>query len=216
MTTAVESMATRMAAPRRRKLRLLGARKCVLRARVVAVPPQKWRKSRVACLKRKVEKFIADGWRTTAGVDKGAHWAPQEVGTAMKELLAKEVPAQKFTEPEQWNFDSPTNKMIRRETAESFCKDVSTSEAVRKSHGDRAGFDAALWQRICTELCFQAITIPEQHGGMGLGYVEPRGGTGTNGRVLLCSPFFHRLSRRERIVDRRNRSAANQTSAANC
>ena len=37
---------------------------------------------------------IADGWRTTAGVDKGAHWAPKEVGTAMKELLAKEVPAQ--------------------------------------------------------------------------------------------------------------------------
>lgn len=38
---------------------------------------------------------IADGWRTTQGVDKGARWAPAEVGEAVKQLLAKEVPAQK-------------------------------------------------------------------------------------------------------------------------
>lgn len=38
---------------------------------------------------------IADGWRSTAGVDKGDRWQPAEVGAAVKELLAKEVPAQK-------------------------------------------------------------------------------------------------------------------------
>ena len=38
---------------------------------------------------------IADGWRSTEGVDKGAHWAPAEVADAVKELLEKEVPAQK-------------------------------------------------------------------------------------------------------------------------
>jgi len=38
---------------------------------------------------------IADGWRSTEGVDKGARWEPAEVGAAMAELLAKEVPAQK-------------------------------------------------------------------------------------------------------------------------
>lgn len=38
---------------------------------------------------------IADGWRTTKGVDKGAKWKPAEISDAMKELLAKEVPAQK-------------------------------------------------------------------------------------------------------------------------
>jgi NAD(P)-dependent dehydrogenase (short-subunit alcohol dehydrogenase family) len=38
---------------------------------------------------------IADGWRSTEGVDKGAHWQPSEVGDAMAELLANEVPAQK-------------------------------------------------------------------------------------------------------------------------
>ncbi|CAH0991261.1 Putative short-chain type dehydrogenase/reductase [Sinobacterium norvegicum] len=38
---------------------------------------------------------IADGWRSTAGIDKGAHWAPAEVGEAMATLLEQEVPAQK-------------------------------------------------------------------------------------------------------------------------
>mgnify|MGYP001813581071 FL=1 len=38
---------------------------------------------------------ICDGWRTTEGVDRGAAWAPAEVGEAMKQLLASEVPAQK-------------------------------------------------------------------------------------------------------------------------
>lgn len=38
---------------------------------------------------------IADGWKTTEGVDKGARWAPSEIAGAMDELLSKEVPAQK-------------------------------------------------------------------------------------------------------------------------
>lgn len=38
---------------------------------------------------------ICDGWRTTLGVDQDAHWQPADVGRAMKQLLAKEIPAQK-------------------------------------------------------------------------------------------------------------------------
>jgi NAD(P)-dependent dehydrogenase (short-subunit alcohol dehydrogenase family) len=38
---------------------------------------------------------IADGWRTTEGVDKGARWEPAEVKDAVAQLLATEVPAQK-------------------------------------------------------------------------------------------------------------------------
>ncbi|MBT6125111.1 MAG: SDR family NAD(P)-dependent oxidoreductase [Halieaceae bacterium] len=38
---------------------------------------------------------LCDGWRTTEGVDRGAQWAPAEIGTAMRELLEQEVPAQK-------------------------------------------------------------------------------------------------------------------------
>lgn len=39
---------------------------------------------------------IADGWRTTQGVDKGSRWAPAEVGDAIEQLLNTEVPAQKI------------------------------------------------------------------------------------------------------------------------
>ena len=38
---------------------------------------------------------IADGWRSTKGIDKGAQWQPAEIGEAMDKLLAEEVPAQK-------------------------------------------------------------------------------------------------------------------------
>lgn len=38
---------------------------------------------------------IADGWRSTAGVDKGTRWEAAEISTAMDELLTKEIPAQK-------------------------------------------------------------------------------------------------------------------------
>mgnify|MGYP000874306361 FL=1 len=94
MTTAVESMATRMAAPTDGSFDywapenvssvlawLASAEAAQVTGRVFEAEGGKI--------------SIADGWRTTAGVDKGAHWAPQEVGAAMKELLAKEVPAQK-------------------------------------------------------------------------------------------------------------------------
>jgi hypothetical protein len=37
---------------------------------------------------------IASGWCSTAGVDKGARWEPAEVGAAVDQLLAREVPAQ--------------------------------------------------------------------------------------------------------------------------
>jgi len=38
---------------------------------------------------------IADGWRSTAGVDKGARWNPAEVGEGVAQVLADEVPQQK-------------------------------------------------------------------------------------------------------------------------
>ena len=37
---------------------------------------------------------IADGWRSTEGVDKGSQWAPADVGTALEAAMASAVPAQ--------------------------------------------------------------------------------------------------------------------------
>ena len=38
---------------------------------------------------------IADGWREGPKVDKGARWEPDEIGSAVQDLLRKAVPAQK-------------------------------------------------------------------------------------------------------------------------
>jgi NAD(P)-dependent dehydrogenase (short-subunit alcohol dehydrogenase family) len=41
------------------------------------------------------EISVADGWRSTLSVDKGAKWQAEEVGEAVQELISRETPAQK-------------------------------------------------------------------------------------------------------------------------
>jgi len=77
-----------------------------------------------------------------------------------------------------------------RDTAQAFLAEVSTSAAVRAAMATESGYDADLWRRICTEMYWQAIHIPEQYGGMGLGYVELVAMLEQMGRYLLCSPFY--------------------------
>src|SRR5690606_1747555 len=87
-------------------------------------------------------------------------------------------------------FRFTEEQQMIRDTARAFLEDVSTPAAVRQAMATEAGYDPALWQRICQDLCFQAIHVPEQYGGMGLGYVELCAVLEQMGRVLLCSPFF--------------------------
>ena len=87
-------------------------------------------------------------------------------------------------------FAFTEEQQMIRDTAESFLSDVSTSEAIREAMATEQGYDVALWQRLCNELYFQAITIPEEFGGMGLGYVELVAVMEQMGRFLLCAPYF--------------------------
>lgn len=77
-----------------------------------------------------------------------------------------------------------------RDTAASFLAEVSGSEAVRHAMATEQGYETELWNRICGEMYWQAIHIPEEYGGMGLGYVELVAMMEQMGRYLLCSPFF--------------------------
>lgn len=77
-----------------------------------------------------------------------------------------------------------------RDTAAAFLAEASDSEAVRRAMATEAGYDPELWSRICSEMYWQAIHIPEQYGGMGLGYVELVAMMEQMGRHILCSPFF--------------------------
>lgn len=84
---------------------------------------------------------------------------------------------------------SDEQEMIRA-SAEEFLADVSTSGAVRAAMASELGYDPALWQRLCRDLCWPAIHIPEEYGGLGLGFVELAILLEQMGRRLLCSPFF--------------------------
>lgn len=88
------------------------------------------------------------------------------------------------------DFAFTEEQLMIRDTAESFLAEVSTSEAIRAAMATDAGFDTELWQRICADMYWQAIHIPEEYGGLGLGYVELVAMLEQMGRFLLCSPFF--------------------------
>lgn len=94
MTTAVESMATRMAKPEDGSFDYWAPENVSSLLAWLASEESASVTGRV--FESEGGKIsIADGWRTTAGVDKGARWAPAEVAQAMQQLLAAEVPAQK-------------------------------------------------------------------------------------------------------------------------
>ena len=69
-------------------------------------------------------------------------------------------------------FSFTEEQQMIRDTAEAFLAEVSNSEAIRAAMATDQGYDPEIWQRICGEMYWQAIHIPEQYGGMGLGYVE--------------------------------------------
>ena len=87
-------------------------------------------------------------------------------------------------------FAFTEEQIMIRDTAESFLADVSSSEAIRQAMATEQGYSDELWQRICTELYFQAVTIPEEFGGMGLGYVELVAVMEQMGRFVVCAPYF--------------------------
>ncbi len=77
-----------------------------------------------------------------------------------------------------------------RETAKAFLADISSSEQVRSAMTQERSYDPDVWQRLCSELYVQAITIPEQYGGLGLSYIELAIVLEQMGRKLFCSPFM--------------------------
>jgi alkylation response protein AidB-like acyl-CoA dehydrogenase len=87
-------------------------------------------------------------------------------------------------------FSFTEEQQMIRDTAEAFLAEVSTSAAVREAMATELGYDRDLWNRVCGELYWPAMHIPEAYGGMGLGYVELVATLEQMGRYLFCSPFF--------------------------
>jgi alkylation response protein AidB-like acyl-CoA dehydrogenase len=87
-------------------------------------------------------------------------------------------------------FSFTEEQLMIQDTAQAFLAEVSDSEAIRRAMVLDQGYEPELWQRICNEMYWQTIHIPEQYGGMGLGYVELVAMLEQMGRYLLCSPFY--------------------------
>jgi len=77
-----------------------------------------------------------------------------------------------------------------RESARVFLADHSSGDQVRAAMSSDAGYDTALWQRIAQQLGWPAVIVPEEYGGLGLGYVELVALMEEMGAALLCAPFF--------------------------
>ena len=77
-----------------------------------------------------------------------------------------------------------------RETAREFLAEHSSSENVRKAMATELGFDPQLWKQIGAELGWSSLLIPEEFGGLGLGYVELIALLEVMGGALVCAPFF--------------------------
>ncbi|WP_373090658.1 acyl-CoA dehydrogenase family protein [Zhongshania sp.] len=88
------------------------------------------------------------------------------------------------------DFAFTEEQQMIRDTAAAFLKASSSSAAVRAAMVSDKGFDPALWQSVCADMYWQALHIPEQYGGMGLGYVELVAVLEQMGRYLLCAPYM--------------------------
>ena len=80
-------------------------------------------------------------------------------------------------------------RMIQ-ESAERFLAQVASSGAVRTAMAAESGLDHTAWARIARELYWPALAIPEEYGGLGLGFVEVCLLQEQLGRCLLPTPFF--------------------------
>lgn len=88
------------------------------------------------------------------------------------------------------NFALSEDQIMIRDAAENFLADASDSAAVRAACDSDSGYDAAVWDRISSELGWCAMALPERYGGLGLGAVELVLLFEQMGRRLLCAPYF--------------------------
>ncbi|MGI9622126.1 MAG: acyl-CoA dehydrogenase family protein [Acidimicrobiales bacterium] len=88
------------------------------------------------------------------------------------------------------NFAFSEEQDQLREFVRSFLEDKSPEAAVREQMETEQGYDEAVWSQMAEQMGLQALTIPEEYGGQGYGYVELIVVLEEMGRALLCAPYF--------------------------
>lgn len=77
-----------------------------------------------------------------------------------------------------------------QKSARAVLRARSTPETVRRVMVGETGRDDALWQVVGRELGWAALVVPEEHGGVGLGWLEAALVLGEVGASLACVPLF--------------------------
>ncbi|MBT4855434.1 MAG: acyl-CoA dehydrogenase [Halieaceae bacterium] len=70
------------------------------------------------------------------------------------------------------NFSFTDEQLMLKDSVEGFLTENADSGIVRQAMASESGVDENLWQKICAEMYWQAILVPEECGGLGLGLVE--------------------------------------------
>src|ERR1039457_4326097 len=88
------------------------------------------------------------------------------------------------------NFAFSEEQEELRKSVRRFLDDKSPSTEVRRLMETSEGYDPAVWSQMANQLGLQAMTIPEEYGGAGFGYVELVVVLEEMGKTLLCAPYF--------------------------
>ena len=88
------------------------------------------------------------------------------------------------------NFAFTDEQEELRKTVRSFLENKSSEEAVRVQMETEDGYDGAVWSQMGEQMGLQGLSIPEEFGGSGYGFVELGIVLEEMGRALLCAPFF--------------------------
>ncbi|MHB1988884.1 MAG: acyl-CoA dehydrogenase family protein [Acidimicrobiales bacterium] len=88
------------------------------------------------------------------------------------------------------NFGFSEEQEELRSAVRRFFEDKSPVSEVRRLMETEQGYDAAFWAQMGNQLGLQAMTIPEELGGAGFGYIELVVVLEEMGRALVCAPYF--------------------------
>lgn len=77
-----------------------------------------------------------------------------------------------------------------RASLRRFLETHSDEDAVRRLAESRTGYDAEVWRQMADQLGLQAIAVPEEHGGFGLGQRDLSLAFEEMGRVLYGGPYL--------------------------
>ena len=88
------------------------------------------------------------------------------------------------------NFAFSEEQEELRNIVRQFLEAKSSEADVREQMETERGYDPDVWAQMAEQLGLQSLTIPEEFGGQGYGYVELIVVLEEMGRSLLCAPYF--------------------------